>query len=147
MPGEPSVGACDIVAERERQLAALHDDIRAGFREHGLPYLPHGQPRLRIIYRTVQRGFGAESPSNLLSAQAGPGDWTVFLDFHDARLTADNLHRVYAFPDAVGRQSFPLLARPHLHRPKVDLAQIPARFVFRSLDDLWTRLSGAALSA
>ena len=62
---------------------------------------------------------------------------TVYLDFVDQRLTEDNIRRIIAFPDTAAT-SFALLGTTRLHRPKVDLRSIPARFIFANLSELFT---------
>jgi hypothetical protein len=109
-------------------LGPLRARVAACFRELGL--------RVRVIYRTTQAAFGKESPANLVPTRPDPARITVFLDFARAPLTEDNILRIIAFPDAAGK-SLPLLERPHLHRPKVDLSRLPARFVFSSLSELF----------
>jgi hypothetical protein len=93
--------------------------------------------RARVIYRTTQADFGEESPANFVPTRPHPTGITVHLDFAPGvPLAEENIRRIIAFPDVAGT-SLPLLERPHLHRPKVDLSRVPARFVFRSLSKLF----------
>jgi hypothetical protein len=113
-----------------RDVGPLRARIAACFREFGL--------RARVIYRTTQAGFGEESPGNLVPARLDPAGITVYLDFAGVPVAEENIRRVIAFPDVLGA-SLPLIEQPHLHRPKVDLSRVPARFVFRSLSELFGR--------
>lgn len=133
------------LAENDRQLADIKAKVRRIFLEHNLPHQERGNPRLRIIKRTVQSGFGKESPHNLLPKHWFEKDWTVFLDFRNRRIAEDNLNRIYAFPNAIG-VSFPLLEKSNLHLPKIDCSKIPVDFIFTGLDDLRERLGCASAS-
>jgi hypothetical protein len=108
----------------------LRSRVAACFRELGLC--------ARVIYRTTQADFGEEKAQrNLVPTRPHPTGITVYLDFAPGvPLAEDNIRRIIAFPDVAGT-SLPLLERPHLHRPKVDLSRVPARFVFRSLSELF----------
>ncbi len=117
MPAEKGIGISPI------RLAVHEHFAKFGF-------------RARVIYRTIQGQFRNESPANLLPTATESDRVTVFLDFADQRLVEDNIRRVIMFPDVIA-PSLPLLAQTRLHRPKVDLTQIPARFVFSSLAALF----------
>jgi hypothetical protein len=92
--------------------------------------------RARVIYRTIQGQFRNESPANLLPRTIEDDRITVFLDFIDHRLVEDNIRRVIMFPDVVA-STLPFITQTRLHRPKVDLSQIPGHFVFASLVNLF----------
>jgi hypothetical protein len=123
---------------RPGAMGPLRARVAACFREFGLC--------VRVIYRTTQAEFGEESPANLVPTRPNPGRITVYLDFAGVPLAEENIRRIIAFPDRAGK-SLPLLERPHLHRPKVDLSRVPARFLFRSLSDLFARAKSCLTDA
>src|SRR5262245_42055084 len=112
---------------RPGNIVRLRKRVAPRFRELGF--------RARVIYRTTQAQFGEESPANLVPSRPKQDRLTVYLDFANPRLTADNIRRIIAFPDAAVN-SLPLLERTRLHLPKVNLSSVPGRFVFTSLSEL-----------
>ncbi len=104
-----------------------------------------------ILYRTdTLRKFVGESPHNLLPSQRKASSrrgWTVFLAFQGLTPSLTELERIIAFPDA--RESeIPLQEHVALgtdRKPdlkKADLAKLPEKFSFHSLEQLRTHLAG-----
>ncbi len=115
--------------EKQTLLQPILREIKEYFQKHGVA--------VRIIYRTCEKGFGKESPGNLVPKQCRSGHVTAYLSFFDADISRDNLFRLVAFPDEQAA-SFLQLKKPHLHLPKVDLDEIPSKYSFENIDDLKT---------
>lgn len=100
----------------------------------------------RVIYRTVQKGFGKESPDNLIPKIINKNNTTIFIDFMDQHISRDNIRRIVAFPDACSK-SFPLLSKPTLHLEKVDLGALDSKYVFNDLEDLFQNFEHRLLNS
>ncbi len=94
----------------------------------------------RIIYRTVQAGFGKESPANLKPNEIKPNRITVFLNFNDHNVSEDNFHSIIAFTDS-DSQSLPMRPKTNLGVPKVDIPAMDNRYTFEDLSDLYNNFS------
>lgn len=118
----------------KRAVADLMQELVSFFAEKGIA--------TRIIYRTCMAGFKQESPHNLKPGRIQPNRITIYLDFKNEVASAYNLNGVYAFPDTAAH-TLPMLEKTRLHRPKVDVDKMPAKFVFHDLDELrkgWRRI-------
>ena len=118
----------------KRAIADLKQELVRFLAEKGIT--------TRIIYRTCMAGFKQESPHNLKPEKIEPNRITIYLDFRNEVISADNLNGVYAFPDTAAH-TLPMLEKTRLHRPKVDVGKMPAKFVFRDLEELkrdWRRI-------
>jgi len=118
-------------AEKEANEAAwkaVRTELRTFLAEHGT--------RCHPIYRTVQAGFGPESPGNLVLERFGEGDLRVFVSYN-RWVREDALEYVIAFPCSAGAT---LPMRPDeknkLGIAKVDLEALPERYRFATLDEL-----------
>lgn len=89
----------------------------------------------RVIYRTVQKGFGKESPDNLAPKNVDTRNITVFVDFNDQNISLDNINRIIAFPDTHA-QSFPEIPNPKLHKRKIDIDALSSIYKFSDVDEL-----------
>jgi hypothetical protein len=107
----------------------IKDELSKFFQDHGV--------KTRIIYRTCQAKFGDESPSNLIPAHHDDDRVTIYLDFVDSDISTKNLNRVFAIPENHA-ESLPKLKNQRLPspKPKIDLQELPRRYVFRDSDDL-----------
>lgn len=99
----------------------------------------------RVIYRTVQQGFGKESPDNLAPKLVSPRSVTIFIDFKDKRISLDNINRIIAFPD-VCSTTFPMIKKPTLHLEKIDLDALDQMYKFRDVEDLYTNFQRRFIS-
>jgi hypothetical protein len=90
--------------------------------------------KTRIIYRTTQKGFGKESPGNLLPSQIENNRVTIFLNFDNHNFSEDNLKEIFVIEDT-NSQNLPLIERPSLHKEKVDLDKIN-QFKYRSINEI-----------
>ena len=93
--------------------------------------------KTRIIYRTVQAGFGKESPANLKPNEIIKDRITVFLNFNDHNVSEDNFHSIIAFTDS-DSQSLPMRPKTNLGVPKVDISAMNETFFFKGLKDLFS---------
>jgi hypothetical protein len=89
----------------------------------------------RVIYRTIQKGFGKESPDNLAPKLISPENITVYIDFRDKRISLDNINRVIAFPDERSKK-FPTIKKPSLHLEKIDVDALDQIYKFTDIEDL-----------
>ena len=91
----------------------------------------------RVIYRTVQGGFGKESPDNLAPKLISPRNITVFIDFKDKRISLNNINKIIAFPDECS-SGFPRIKKPTLHLEKIDIDAMDQVYKFTDTKDLFT---------
>ena len=89
----------------------------------------------RVIYRTVQSGFGKESPDNLAPKSISSQNITVFIDFRDQRISLDNINRIIAFPDERSKK-FLTIKKPSLHLEKIDIDALDQIYKFTDVEDL-----------
>ena len=90
----------------------------------------------RIIYRTVQKEFGDESPGNLVPKSILPKNVTVFVDFLDKHIAVENIRRIIAFPDECS-VTFPKILNPVLHAEKIDIDAMDPKYKFAGINDLY----------
>ena len=79
--------------------------------------------KTRIIYRTTQKGFGKESPDNLLPSKIEKKRVTIFLNFDNHNFCEENLNEIFVIED-INSQKLPMIDKPTLHKEKVDLKKI-----------------------
>ena len=115
----------------EGNIAKIKKEIENFFELKGLTS--------RIIYRTCRKGFGNESPHNLLPQNVYSNHVTVYLDFNGYPIEKTNLGEIIAFLDT-DSEKLPKLSHPRLGtsgRPKVNLETVPKDYKFNSIDDLF----------
>lgn len=89
----------------------------------------------RIIYRTNQNSFGAESPDNLKPKIIKEKNITIFLDFKDFNISEKNINMIYVFKDKESN-NLPLLDKPKLHKEKVNLYKLDEKYKFKNIHEL-----------
>lgn len=91
--------------------------------------------KTKIIYRTSQNLFGAESPNNLMPKTFSKNSVTVFLNFFSSILIEKNLKEIIVFKDYFAKK-FKLIDKPRLHQNKIDLLKIGSEYRFKDVDDI-----------
>ena len=100
--------------------------------------------KTRIIYRTVQAGFGNESPANLKPKNIIDNRLTVFMNFKDHNVSKDNFNSIIAFYDNDSKY-LPMRNKTNLGINKVNLKKLDNKYIFRNIEDLFknhARLKG-----
>jgi hypothetical protein len=126
--GEPGA-LLTRTAARGQQMAAVKAAVRQFFASRGM--------EARVIARACAGDWGGESPHNLVPTQTKLNRLTIYLEFEAGNPSEDGVRRVYAFRDQDAK-TLPHLEKTRLHIEKVDLARMPATFVFADLEDLRT---------
>jgi hypothetical protein len=115
-----------------KELDSIKFKLTTYFEEHNY--------KVRIIYRTTQRGLGKESPGNLKPKKIISKRVTIFLNFKDHNLSEDNLLEIFVIKDSVCN-NLPMIDKPTLHMEKVDLEKIKQyRYeTIKSVIDNWVQ--------
>jgi len=98
-----------------KELETIKNKLEGYFRSKGY--------KTRIIYRTTQKGFGKESPGNLIPTEIEKNRVTIFLNFNNHNFCEQNLNEIFVIED-INSHNLPKIKKPTLHMEKVDLEKI-----------------------
>lgn len=111
---------------KSKELERIKNKLILYFKEKG--YVT------RIIYRTTQKGFGKESPNNLIPREIINNRVTIFLSFNDHIFCEKNLNEIFVIAD-INSRKLPMIKKPTLHKEKVDLEKID-QYKYSSINDI-----------